>query len=96
MGVLLVGNAFTSNAFVDSIKAATEKGMTIFEGDTRISTTIIINGQRAVRTKLNNPNVEDEVLKGGKVYDAEATILGKNYKTVYWPLRNSAGDILGM
>ena len=96
IGVILLGNAFHTHAFVDEIKKITGMEMTIFDGDQRISTTITNNGQRAVGTKLNNPAVQSAVLQNGTTYAAPANILGKAYRTVYWPIKESSGKILGM
>jgi methyl-accepting chemotaxis protein len=96
VGIILLGKAFKTHAFVDEVKKVTGMEMTIFDGDTRISTTISNNGNRAVGTQLNNPAVAGAVLRGGGVYAAPATILGKAYRTVYWPIKDSGGKILGM
>ena len=96
VGAILLGNAFKTHAFVDEVKKVTGMDMTIFDGDTRISTTITNNGNRAVGTQLNNPAVQSAVLQGGGVYAAPATILGKAYRTIYWPIKESTGNILGM
>ncbi|MBR4742254.1 MAG: cache domain-containing protein, partial [Desulfovibrio sp.] len=86
VGVILLGNAFKTHAFVDEVKKVSGMEMTIFEGDKRISTTIMNNGNRAVGTLLNNPNVQSQVLQGGGIYAAPASILGNAYRTIYWPI----------
>ena len=35
-------------------------------------------------------------LSNGKIVNREATIFGKSYQTIYWPLQNSDGETLGM
>ena len=95
-GVLLFGDAFKTHAFVDEIKRVTNLEMTVFDHDVRLSTSIMRDGQRAVGTHLDNPEVHSRVLDEGGVYSADAAILGKAYKTVYWPLRDSQGKNLGM
>nr|MCR4667367.1 cache domain-containing protein [Desulfovibrio sp.] len=87
---------FKSHAFVDEIKKITGMDMTIFQGDTRLSTTIQNNGNRATGTQLNNPAVERAVLQGGGTYAAPAKILGTDYRTIYWPIKDSEGRTLGM
>ncbi len=96
VGVVLIGDAFRTNAFVDEIKHATNVEMTVFDKDERLSTTIIRNGKRAVGTKLESSDVFTTVLREGGVYSDNAEILGKAYKTVYWPLRDNQEKILGM
>ena len=96
VGAILFGEAFRTNSFVDEIKRTTGLEMTVFDTDVRISTTIMREGERAVGTYLENDNVRADVLREGNIYSANADILGKAYKTVYWPLRNTQGTILGM
>ncbi|MCR4666236.1 MAG: diguanylate cyclase [Desulfovibrio sp.] len=95
-GVILFGISFKDNEFVDEIQRITNLEMTIFDHDKRISTTIIRDGKRAINTRLDNPEIENRVLKLGSVYDANASILGLAYKTVYWPLKDETGSILGI
>ncbi|MBO4300323.1 MAG: methyl-accepting chemotaxis protein [Desulfovibrio sp.] len=96
IGTLLLGEGFNTHAFVDNLKRITNVEVTVFEGDTRVSTTITNNGQRAVGTRVNNPKVESTVLSGGGVVHATANIFGKPYKTMYWPMKNNAGKTIGM
>ena len=63
--------------------------MTVFDDDTRLSTTIIRNGECAIGTKLESPEIAAMVLKNGGIYNADASILGKAYKTVYCPIQDS-------
>ncbi|MBQ7586220.1 MAG: cache domain-containing protein [Desulfovibrionaceae bacterium] len=90
VGALLFGDAFRTHAFVDAIKQTTNLEMTIFDQDERLSTTIIRAGGRATGTRLENPKIYNILLEGG-IYSDNAEILGKIYKTVYWPLRNKMG-----
>ncbi len=96
VGVLMFGDAFRTHAFVDEIHRTTNLEMTIFDHDVRLSTSIMRDGGRAVGTHLDNPEVFARVLQEGGVYSADAGILGKAYKTVYWPLRDNQKKILGM
>ena len=96
VGTLLFGEAFRTHTYVDRIKHATNLEMTVFDHDMRLSTTLMRQGMRAVGTRLDNPEVYSRVLEGGDVFGADAEILGRAYKTVYWPIRDSQGKILGM
>ena len=82
--------------FVDLIKETMGVECTIFHGDTRVSTTIVREGKRAVGTKMDNPRVLETVLQQGKTFQSQNQILGKEYNTVYWPLRDLEGKIVGM
>ncbi|MBO4313735.1 MAG: diguanylate cyclase [Desulfovibrio sp.] len=96
VGAVMFGERLRENAFVDEVKRVTGLEMSVFEKDVRISTTIIRDGKRAIGTSLNNPEVADMVLQRGGTYNADADILGRAYKTVYWPVQNTAGTIYGM
>ena len=61
------------SVFVDEIKAATNSPTTIFLGDTRISTNVLRDGDRALGTKAS-PEVVEVVLKQGEEF---LTILTK-------------------
>jgi len=61
IGSLLLGESFSTNNFVDTIKMMSDLETTIFLKTKRISTTIIHNGVRAVGTKIEDANVEKSV-----------------------------------
>jgi methyl-accepting chemotaxis protein len=90
-----VGLADTE-AFVDGIKSRYGVECTIFDQDTRASTTILKEGKRAVGTRMDNAAVLECVLKKGQTFMARNAILGQNYDTVYLPLKDRAGNVLGM
>ncbi len=96
VGVVAIGDSLATDEYVDEVKALTGMEATIFEGDTRISTTIMKEGKRAVGTKMDNPKVLETVLQKGEVFLSRNAILGKNYETAYWPLRDLQGKVLGM
>ncbi len=82
--------------FVDLIKETIGVECTIFHGDTRVSTTIVREGKRAVGTKMDNPRVLETVLQQGKTFHSQNQILGREFNTAYWPLRDLEGKIVGM
>ena len=82
--------------FVDHVKETIGVECTIFQGDTRASTTIMKDGKRAIGTKMDNPKVIESVLSQGKVFQSVNKILGGEYNTAYWPLRDLEGKIVGM
>ncbi len=96
VGVVAMGFELSGEAYVDEVKALTGLEVTIFEGDTRISTTIMKEGKRAVGTKMDNPAVLETVLKKGELFLSQNVILGKSYETAYWPLKDGSGAIRGM
>ena len=54
------------------------------------------NGDRAVGTRLAPGPVFDAVFKQGAVYRGEADILGTAYYTIYEPLKDAEGAVLGI
>lgn len=96
IGSVTTGIDLTSDAFVDEIKKRYGIEFTIFQGDTRAATTIIRDGKRAVGTKMDNPRVIETVLKKGEKFFDVNKIIGKEYNTSYWPLKNAEGKIIGM
>lgn len=81
--------------FVDAVKAATDSPTTIFLEDTRVSTNVLSNGERAIGTKAS-PKVTEAVLKEGKEYTGEADVAGTLYETKYIPIKDSNGNVIGM
>lgn len=69
---------------------------TIFMGDERVSTNVLdAEGKRAVGTRLEGA-ARDAVFKLGKPYRGMAPILGVSYLTAYDPIRNRAGEVIGV
>jgi hypothetical protein len=97
VGSITTGADLSSETkFVDNIKKIFGTECTIFHGDTRVSTTIVKDGQRAIGTKIDNPKVIETVLQQGKTFQNINTILGREFNTAYWPLRDIEGKIAGM
>lgn len=82
---------------VDRIKQLVGGTATIFMGDTRVATNVMKeDGTRAVGTKLARGPVYDAVFGQGKSYRGEADILGTPYFTAYDPIKNHAGEVVGV
>jgi methyl-accepting chemotaxis protein len=96
VGVVTPGFTLSSDRFVDQIKKNLGLECTLFQGDTRISTTIVKEGKRAVGTKMDNPAVLDAVLAQGKRFTGHNVILGRAYNTAYWPIVDVNGKNAGM
>ncbi len=97
VGSVTTGADLSSDTkFVDTIKKIFGTECTIFHGDTCASTTIVKDGKRAIGTKMDNPKVIETVLQQGKPFQNTNTILGREYNTAYWPLRDIEGKIAGM
>lgn len=97
VGAVLAGEPIAGHhGFVDWVEDATGMATTVFLGDLRVSTTIVKQGSRAVGTRMSNAEVTQKVVKGGEVFFAQNTILGTDYVTSYWPMRDVDGDTIGM
>ncbi len=97
VGVVTTGiDLSTDNAFVDGIKKKIGVECTIFHNDTRVVTTLMKDGKRAVGTRMDNSEVLDKVLKKGERFQTVIPLMGKRYEASYWPLASGEGKILGM
>jgi methyl-accepting chemotaxis protein len=71
--------------------------ITIFAGDTRVATTLVNReGKSLEGTKLDNPKIDDLVLKQGKTYQGFNKINGEMYISSYEPLKVADGSVAGM
>ncbi|AFV25268.1 methyl-accepting chemotaxis sensory transducer [Methanolobus psychrophilus R15] len=100
--MILGGDYVVNNNFeiVDNVKNMVGGTATIFQvldGEAvRISTNVIIDeGERAVGTKVSQPVYETVVNKGETFY-GRAWVVNAWYLTAYEPIRNSAGEIIGI
>ncbi|WNR45311.1 methyl-accepting chemotaxis protein [Paenibacillus roseipurpureus] len=84
-----------NSEIVDEIGKLTGDTVTIFMGDTRITTNVQKDGKRAVGTKVSDA-VKDVVLKTGATYRGEADVLGTINETIYVPIQNESGEIIGI
>lgn len=96
-GILYKGGVKITNNFapVDKIAALTGDTVTIFLGDTRVSTTVLNNGRRAIGTRVSEA-VATKVLKHGQEFYGPANVVGEWYETAYKPIRDANGKIIGM
>jgi len=69
---------------------------TLFSGDERIATNVRgPDGSRAVGTHLLDAAVR-EAVQAGLIYRGQASILGQKYFTVYEPVRDRSGQVIGI
>ncbi|WP_282939060.1 methyl-accepting chemotaxis protein [Paenibacillus sp. RC67] len=97
-GKLYKGEALLNdnNEIVDRIGTLTNGDTaTIFLGDTRITTNVVVDGARAVGTPASEA-VTEKVLKRGEVYVGQANVVGHTYQAAYMPIKDSNGTIIGM
>lgn len=96
-GKLYKGDVLMEENFgiVDRIGEATGDTVTIFKGDTRVSTNVKANGVRKVGTQAA-PEVVQAVLKEGRSFLGEADVVGTRNLTSYEPIKDARGNIIGM
>lgn len=94
---------FENHDMIDEIGAVTGETATVFQWDDesrdfwRKTTNIIKDdGSRAVGTPLGQKGKVYPVLTGGKTFNGEATILGKEYYTIYEPIFGAGGKVIGI
>lgn len=97
-GELFKGNVKINdnNDFVDRVGKITGAATTIFQGNTRVATNVINEDKERTIGTTVDPKVEDIVLKQGDTYIGEADIIGKKHLTMYRPLQDVNGNIIGM
>lgn len=69
--------------------------VSIFQNDTRISTNVIENGERALNTKVSE-QVANVVLKNKERFVGSATVLGELHQAAYEPLLDGEGKVVGV
>ena len=84
-----------NNELVDIIGKDTHDTVTFFLDDTRIATNVMTDGKRATGTQASQ-EVIDTVINNGETFYGEANVVGKNYQTAYMPLKNAAGEVVGI
>jgi len=95
IGAVVCGHDLTNAKYVDAIGDLTGSEVTIFDGDTRLMTTIRDNrGERVVGSQATAEVVE-AVLKRGEVYTLQINLYGNEYYACYSPLVID-GDVIGM
>ena len=98
-GNVMKGELAISNNYeiVDALKASTEYDVTIFYGDTRVTTSLKDHntGERLVGTKASDKVIQT-VLNGGQEYsDTSVVINGEPYYGYYVPITQN-GSVIGM
>jgi methyl-accepting chemotaxis protein len=85
-----------NSALIDRISELTGDAVTIFQGDTRIATTIKNEGGRRATGTQAAANVTEKVVREGQSYTGKANVVGKVYQTAYEPIRNEKREVIGM
>ncbi|MBE9604549.1 cache domain-containing protein [Acetobacteraceae bacterium H6797] len=98
-GTLFLGDQPVNGdaALVDRVKAIAGGVATIFAGDQRVATNVARpDGGRATGTRLAPGAAYDAVFQRGETFRGEAEILGAQHLTIYRPIRDAGGKVVGI
>ncbi|MBM2829810.1 MAG: hypothetical protein HW411_600 [Gammaproteobacteria bacterium] len=85
------------NQLVDRVANLVGGTATIFMRDIRVATNVMKeDGTRAIGTAMAQGPVYDAIFKQGVPFRGEADILGTEYFTAYDPIKNAAGEVIGI
>ena len=94
IGSVICSYALTNTDLVDNIKAKSGCEYTIFGGDTRINTTLTMDGKRETGTKMSDA-IKQTVLVEKQSFINMMRIFGIRYMTHYVPIINPDGSAAG-
>lgn len=84
------------NEIADFLSNICNSKVTIFNGDTRVATTVKDSaGNRQVGTKASAA-VIDNVITQGKFFVGKASVLGEDHYAAYQPIKDATGKTIGM
>jgi len=82
---------------VDTVKATLGGVATVFRGDVRITTNVTRpDGTRGVGTRLAPGAAHEAVFRRGETYRGLNDILGRQHYTIYEPIKDAAGQVIGI
>ncbi|MDD4801509.1 MAG: methyl-accepting chemotaxis protein [Syntrophomonas sp.] len=84
-----------NNDVVDLIGDLTGDTVTIFKGDTRVSTNVKKDSQRQTGTQAS-AEVIQTVLKKSETYIGRANVVGTWNETAYEPIKDPSGQVIGI
>ena len=100
LAVLTGGFRADTDSWVDNVYQQFHAACTVFLGDERVATTIRKPDkpeERAIGTRLNNPEIADTVLTKRQPYTGDLPILGVPMKVIYLPIFNEGDrETMGM
>jgi len=95
IGAVTCGYDLSLSKYVDKVKETSDCEATLFDGDTRLSTTLFNDsGNRAVGTQAS-PEVVDTVIRQKQSYELQINLFGEAYYAYYSPLIVN-NEVIGM
>jgi diguanylate cyclase (GGDEF)-like protein len=92
IGILSAGVRFDSDSGLTELKKLFNSEITVFLGETRIASTIFINGQSIVGTVID-PIIAEIVFNNKQEYIGNIDILGETYRGYFKPLLNARDEV---
>ncbi|MDF2605948.1 MAG: tlpC [Bacillales bacterium] len=80
---------------VDKISDTTGGIATIFANETRVSTSVVVDGKRPLGTTASE-EIVNEVIKKGNNYITESIVNGASFQATFAPLKDKSGNTIGM
>ncbi len=96
IGVVSAGFRMDTDEFVDEMKTVYGVDVTIFEGDTRVNSTVMNGAERNVGSRLTDEAVLDAMFNQGVEYMGETTIAGIIYRTIYVPMFDPGNEVFAV
>lgn len=93
-GAAVSGMYLTETSWIDAVKEQSTAEITIIGGKTRIATTIVNNGQRAVGTTIPDEPAKI-VVDGGNTFEDTIDILGQRHYVFYRPMFDINNKVVG-
>ena len=89
-------NVVENYDFIDEVGELTDgNAFSIFQHETRISTNIIEDGERAINTQVSD-SVAQVVLQKKERFLGSADVLGEPHQAAYEPILNGDGEVIGI
>lgn len=97
LGALVAGYDLSRQSFVDYMKQIYDIEITIAEGNLRVSSTLRDqSGRSQAGSRIEDQEMLQRVERSGETFETKATLLGKKYMGVCFPLKTELGKITGM
>lgn len=92
-GAVVSGMYLSEMSWIDAVKEQSSAEITIIDGKTRIATTIISNGKRAVGTDIAAETAS--ALESGNTVESTIAILGQDHYVFYRPMYDINNKVVG-
>ena len=95
IGVISAGVRFDTNEALDRLKEQFNAEFTVALGDTRIASTIEMDGERIIGTNID-PDIASIIIDDGVEYYGLFNVLGVNFRGFDMPLKNHDDEVFAI